>query len=152
MASCWGAPRANYSTQQQTKNSQLQWRGIQRGGVMSGRRGKARYHCFWGSEWNDKKINNKKYTVAYSDLRSKKIAQQPTKNGWARGKRGWKGGMSVGEWQRDADAPHLCVEGERGNVPHRWRSHDAGSWCWAPRPQYGDDGLQNSWQAGPNIF
>ncbi len=105
-----------------------------------------------GSEWNDKKINNKKYIVAFSNLRSKKIAQQPTKNRWAWGKRGWKGGTSVGEWQRDVNAPHLCVEGERGNVLHHWQSHDAGSWCWALRPQYGDDGIQNSSRAGPNIF
>jgi hypothetical protein len=65
----------------------------------------------WGGEWNNKKINHKKYIVAFGGLRSKIITQQPTKNGWVRGRRGWRRGTNMGEWQRDANAPCLHVEG-----------------------------------------
>jgi hypothetical protein len=30
------------------------------------------------------------------------LIQQPTKNGWAQGRRVWRRGTNVGEWQRDA--------------------------------------------------
>jgi hypothetical protein len=60
------------------------------------------------------KMYNNKYIVTFGSLRSKMITQQPTKNGREWGRRGWTRGTYVGEWQRDANAPRLHVEGERG--------------------------------------
>jgi hypothetical protein len=42
-----------------------------------------------------------------------KWTQQPTKHEQARMWRGWGRGTSVGEWERDANAPCLQVEEER---------------------------------------
>jgi hypothetical protein len=52
--------------------------------------------------------------MALGGPRSMFLFQQPTKNGQARGRRGWRRGTNMGEWQRDANAPGLRVEGERG--------------------------------------
>jgi hypothetical protein len=60
------------------------------------------------------KINNKKIIMAFGGLQSKIITQQPTKNGRAQGRRGWRRGNNVREWQRDANVPRLRVKGERG--------------------------------------
>ena len=52
--------------------------------------------------------------MALGDPRSMCSIQQPTKNGWAKRRIGWRRGTNMGEWQRDANAPRLHVEGERG--------------------------------------
>jgi hypothetical protein len=68
----------------------------------------------WGGKWNDKKIYDNKYIVAFGGLQLNIITQQPTKDGQAWGRRGWRRRTNVGKWQRDANVPHLRVEGERG--------------------------------------
>ncbi len=78
-----------------------------------GERGRGHRSITWGRKWNNKKIYNNKYIVAFGGLRSNIITQQPTKNGRAWGRTGWRKGTNVGEWQRNVNAPHLRVEGER---------------------------------------
>jgi hypothetical protein len=113
-----------------TPNNQPRVSGSGRGDVIAeagvgGGAGGGHRPNIWGSEWNNKKINNKKYIMAFGGLRSK-IIQQPTKNGWARGRRGWRRGTNMGEWQRDANAPRPHVEGEKGQhttsstIAHCW--------------------------------
>jgi hypothetical protein len=46
---------------------------------------------------NDKN-NNNKYIVAFGGLQLKKNTLQPTKNGRAWGRRGWRRGTNVREW------------------------------------------------------
>ncbi len=97
-----------------TPNNQPKVGGSGRGDVIAeagggGHVGRPR-PIVWGGKWNKKK----KYIVAFGNLRSNIITQQPTKNGQARERRGWRRGTNVGEWQRDANAPRLHVEGERG--------------------------------------
>ncbi len=73
--------------------------------------GRGHHPIFWGCKLNKKNIYNNKCIAAFGGLQLNIITQQPTKNRRARGRKGWRRGTNVGEWQRDANAPHLRVEG-----------------------------------------
>jgi hypothetical protein len=68
----------------------------------------------WGGESDNNKINNINASKLLAATGESFYTQQPTKNGQTQGRRGWRRGTNMGEWQRDANAPHLHVEGERG--------------------------------------
>jgi hypothetical protein len=93
----WGLglrwPSFDYGKQQSTQ-SRWQWSvGCYRRAGGEGEHGGLHRPIIWGGEWNDKKINNIKYIMAFFDgLRSKINTQQPTQNRLSR----WRGLLREG--------------------------------------------------------